>query len=141
MPSTALGGLLGGMDQGRYRNVERRRADHRMNLELAQEARLLQAQNLALGLSVLDIANASAEILLTLIDEILDFSRLEAGKLRIETLDFELRRAVESWHKALVQRRAVLLQRLRGETPVQRPPTIQPSTAGTAACASTGTRD
>ncbi|MCB1675124.1 MAG: indolepyruvate ferredoxin oxidoreductase family protein, partial [Halioglobus sp.] len=42
---------------------------------------------------------------------------------------------------ALVQRRAVLLQRLRGETPVQRPPTIQPSTAGTAACASTGTRD
>lgn len=47
------------MDQGRYRNVERRRADHRMNLELAQEARLLQAQNLALGLSVLDIANAS----------------------------------------------------------------------------------
>ena len=53
----------------------------------------------------LDIANASAEILLTLIDEILDFSRLEAGKLRIETLDFELRRAVEDV-TAMLGRRA-----------------------------------
>ncbi|MGB2790453.1 MAG: histidine kinase dimerization/phospho-acceptor domain-containing protein, partial [Dokdonella sp.] len=52
----------------------------------------------------LDIANASAEILLTLIDEILDFSRLEAGKLRIETLDFELRRAVEDVTAMLGQR-------------------------------------
>ena len=43
----------------------------------------------------LDTANTSAEILLALIDEILDFSRLEAGKLRVETLDFELRRTVE----------------------------------------------
>jgi len=43
----------------------------------------------------LNTASTSAEILLTLIDEILDFSRLEAGKLHIENLDFELRRTVE----------------------------------------------
>ena len=52
----------------------------------------------------LDTANTSAEILLTLIDEILDFSRLEAGKLRIETLDFELRRVVEDVTAMLGQR-------------------------------------
>ncbi|MDG4583210.1 MAG: response regulator, partial [Candidatus Competibacter sp.] len=52
----------------------------------------------------LDTANTSAEILLTLIDEILDFSRLEAGKLRIETLEFELRRTVEDVTAMLGQR-------------------------------------
>ena len=52
----------------------------------------------------LETANTSAEILLTLIDEILDFSRLEAGKLRIETLEFELRRAVEDVTAMLGQR-------------------------------------
>jgi PAS domain S-box-containing protein len=52
----------------------------------------------------LDTANTSAEILLTLIDEVLDFSRLEAGKLHIETLDFELRRAVEDVTAMLGQR-------------------------------------
>ncbi len=52
----------------------------------------------------LDTANTSAEILLTLIDEVLDFSRLEAGKLRIETLDFELRRTVEDVTAMLGQR-------------------------------------
>ena len=52
----------------------------------------------------LDTANSSADILLTLIDEVLDFSRLEAGKLRIETLDFELRRAVEDVTAMLGQR-------------------------------------
>ncbi|MCP3877461.1 MAG: PAS domain S-box protein [Sulfitobacter sp.] len=43
----------------------------------------------------LETANSSAEVLLTVIDEILDFSRLEAGKLRIEMLDFYPRKAVE----------------------------------------------
>jgi PAS domain S-box-containing protein len=43
----------------------------------------------------LETANGSAEVLLTVIDEILDFSRLEAGKLHIETLDFDPRKAVE----------------------------------------------
>jgi len=47
------------MDQGRLRNEERRRAQHRMDLETAQEARLRQAQDLALGLSALDLASNS----------------------------------------------------------------------------------
>jgi two-component system sensor histidine kinase/response regulator len=38
---------------------------------------------------------SSAEALLTIINDILDFSKIEAGKLEIETLDFDLRNAVE----------------------------------------------
>ncbi|TVR59858.1 MAG: PAS domain S-box protein [Candidatus Competibacteraceae bacterium] len=52
----------------------------------------------------LDTANTSADILLSLIDEVLDFSRLEVGKLRIESLDFELRRTVEDVTAMLGQR-------------------------------------
>ncbi|MBL8331456.1 MAG: PAS domain S-box protein, partial [Rubrivivax sp.] len=43
----------------------------------------------------LDTAATSAGLLLGVIDEILDFSRLEAGKLRIESIDFDLHRTVE----------------------------------------------
>ena len=52
----------------------------------------------------LDTARTSASILLGVIDEILDFSRLEAGKLRIEALDFDLRRTVEDVTAMLAQR-------------------------------------
>ncbi|HXH37787.1 MAG TPA: PAS domain S-box protein [Thermoanaerobaculia bacterium] len=38
----------------------------------------------------------SADTLLTVINDILDFSKIEAGKLSFETLDFDLRQAVES---------------------------------------------
>ncbi|HSY48201.1 MAG TPA: PAS domain S-box protein [Thermoanaerobaculia bacterium] len=38
----------------------------------------------------------SADSLLTVINDILDFSKIEAGKLTFETLDFDLRQAVES---------------------------------------------
>ncbi|MEK6301253.1 MAG: response regulator [Acidobacteriota bacterium] len=37
----------------------------------------------------------SAEALLTIINDILDFSKIEAGKLTFETMDFDLRTAVE----------------------------------------------
>jgi len=39
---------------------------------------------------------ASAESLLTIVNEILDFSKIESGKLTFETLDFHLRETVES---------------------------------------------
>ena len=38
---------------------------------------------------------ASGDSLLTIINDILDFSKIEAGKLQFETLDFDLRHAVE----------------------------------------------
>jgi len=52
----------------------------------------------------LETARTSAGMLLGVIDEILDFSRLEAGKLRIELLDFDLRRSVEDVTAMLAQR-------------------------------------
>ena len=39
---------------------------------------------------------ASADTLLTIINDILDFSKIEAGKLTIESIDFDLRTAIES---------------------------------------------
>jgi two-component system sensor histidine kinase/response regulator len=47
---------------------------------------------------------SSAEALLTIIDDILDFSKIEAGLLRFETIDFELRDAVEAPVELLAER-------------------------------------
>jgi len=49
---------------------------------------------------LLGIAAASADALLSVVDEILDFSKLEAGKLRIEDLEIDLYHLVESSTKA-----------------------------------------
>jgi PAS domain S-box-containing protein len=42
-----------------------------------------------------ETVRSSAEALLTLMNDILDFSKIEAGKLTFETMDFDLRSAVE----------------------------------------------
>ncbi len=48
----------------------------------------------------------SGQALLTILNDILDYSKLEAGKLDIETVDFDLRRVAEGV-SALLQSRAV----------------------------------
>lgn len=49
---------------------------------------------------LLGIASASADALLSVVDEILDFAKLEAGKLRIEDLEIDLYELVETSAKA-----------------------------------------
>jgi two-component system, sensor histidine kinase and response regulator len=60
------------------------------SIELLRETALSNPQR-----RHLETAASSATLLLSVIDEILDFSRLEAGKLRIESIDFDLHRTVE----------------------------------------------
>lgn len=52
--------------------------------------------------SYLDTAIQSSDILLSVIEDILDFSRIEAGKLRIEEIDFDLSKAVKSVNQAFI---------------------------------------
>jgi PAS domain S-box-containing protein len=52
-----------------------------------------------------DTIRASGEALLAIINDILDFSKIEAGRLQLETIDFDLRSAVEE-AVGLVARRA-----------------------------------
>ena len=52
-----------------------------------------------------DTVMGCAESLLALLDDILDFSKMEAGKLRIESLDFDLRKVMD-WAVAPLAQRA-----------------------------------
>jgi PAS domain S-box-containing protein len=47
------------------------------------------------------LANSSAEALLSLIDDILDFSKVEAGKLDLEIIDFDLRTLLGEFSESL----------------------------------------
>ncbi|KGJ96265.1 response regulator [Colwellia psychrerythraea] len=48
-----------------------------------------------------DLANSSAEALLSLINDILDFSKVEAGKLDLEIIDFDLRKLFGEFSESL----------------------------------------
>src|SRR5205085_6661148 len=52
------------------------------------------------------IAKSSADALLVVINQILDFSKVEAGKLELETIDFDLRTVLEEAGEMLAQRAA-----------------------------------
>ncbi len=51
-----------------------------------------------------EIVRSSGESLLTLIDDILDYSKIEAGKLDLETLDFDLRALLDDFAAMLATR-------------------------------------
>jgi signal transduction histidine kinase len=59
-------------------------------LDLLRETQLTKRQQ-----ECVDIAWSSSQALIELIDDILDFSKLEAGKLELEEIEFDLRQLVE----------------------------------------------
>ncbi len=52
----------------------------------------------------IDIAKRSAQTLLSLIDDVLDFSRIDAGKMVLENIDFDLIEEVESLAESMALR-------------------------------------
>ena len=52
----------------------------------------------------LNTANESAESLLTLINEVLDFAKIESGQMSLESIDFDLRSMVEGVARTLATR-------------------------------------
>jgi signal transduction histidine kinase len=52
----------------------------------------------------LDTAKESAEVLLTVINDVLDFSKIEAGRLSLETVNFSLRESLAQTLKAFTLR-------------------------------------
>ncbi|MHB1219184.1 MAG: PAS domain-containing protein, partial [Alphaproteobacteria bacterium] len=60
-------------------------------LELLLDTKLAEEQR-----NYIDTARKSGEGLLVIIDDILDFSKMEAGKLALETVDFDLRDVTEN---------------------------------------------
>jgi two-component system sensor histidine kinase/response regulator len=67
--------------------------------DLALETELTAEQR-----GYLTLAKASADSLLTLINDFLDFSKVEAGKLDFESIEFNLRASMESAVKAVALR-------------------------------------
>ena len=69
-----------------------------------------------------DIAQSSAESLLTLINDILDFSKVDAGKLELEELDFDLHEHLNKFAEAMAlkahEKNLELILDLRGIEPL-----------------------
>jgi PAS domain S-box-containing protein len=75
-----------------------------MNGVIGMTGLLLETDLTSLQQEYTDNIQGSAEALLKIIDDILDFSKVEAGLMRFETIDFQLRAAVESPIELLAER-------------------------------------
>jgi len=71
------------------------------------------------------IAEKSADLLLTVIDDILDFSKIEAGRLDLERIDFELREVAEAAVHLLAERASQKNLELACEIDPDLPPTVR----------------
>jgi CheY-like chemotaxis protein/nitrogen-specific signal transduction histidine kinase/HPt (histidine-containing phosphotransfer) domain-containing protein len=71
------------------------------------------------------IAEKSADLLLTVIDDILDFSKIEAGRLDLERIDFELREVAEAAAHLLAERASQKNLELACEIDPDLPPTVR----------------
>jgi two-component system sensor histidine kinase/response regulator len=75
-----------------------------MNGVIGMTGLLLETDLSSLQREYTETIQSSAEALLTIIDDVLDLSKFEAGLLRFEKIDFELRGAVEAPVELLAER-------------------------------------
>ena len=66
-----------------------------MNGVLGMLSLVLDSKLTAQQREYLEVASYSGDILLNLINDILDYSKIEAGRLELESIDFDLRRSVD----------------------------------------------
>jgi signal transduction histidine kinase/DNA-binding NarL/FixJ family response regulator len=92
-----------------------------MNGVIAMVQLLLETGLSTEQLSYAELAQASGRTLLALIDDILDLAKIEAGKIAIESLDFDLRRTVDEfsgiWRIQAGAKELTFRSRVTPETP------------------------